>query len=867
MKKYFGIMVGLLMLAACSNDEFRDNLGNNEGVKSFTSLTASLDNMAATRAHITEPEGSGRKYVAWDDADQILVFSDEQRDFKTYILSNKSDDGIGYFTGENVSGNGKFYALYSARGWTADNDNPDILHYDMSNTNIAGGYNDFDFRGPMLASSEGNNFTFRQLTGLIHVTIGDIFMLERVTLRGNNGEALAGMASVDLSDETSALAIDDESASQAVTIGLTEQLDETSTDFYFFLPPTTFEKGFTLCIDGKDEEGNSLYLEKTTANELTIERGTVNHFSLINVNAELEALQEYEIGVITPSEESTRFFEEGITMTAMETTRKIKFTTNKNWTISIKTATEEWFNGMWYDIDVMSGAEGEAEITITLDENYSDEDRELVFTITAGNESKDIRILQKLLPVEQLPEFIFVPFKKVGNIVNLFPENVDKEKKEKLKKELDDIDGNIDFGMFGRNGVDYLYKFQDNNPNIPEKMIVYNSNEDDVEVTIIYDSDGLPREIITEESIITLNSLLDNTFDAEVLTSNGDYLQIRDVKIDKSLEQYKTNLKMPIQIKRPLTEGTDVEHLFSTNTITGAISCAISAVGTVTTSATGVGLYLGIGLTYVSCAGAFDSMMVDLENKYPLAVKVSEIVLGITSPTNFLQYKLFRLVGNMINNPIGDGIIGVGSCIAPVFDAIKLKKGDIQSAGSFIINTLSCVTSMVNVGINIANAQINNKNNNLMTNALLNQLKQNQNATLQIVLIWDYNDEDLNLSCLDPVTWEGEYHVTRWNNDPRLDRNVRYIEGGYNNTVEKIIYPGSYHNGYIGDYTINVHSYSTLLNRFVTSEYYSRHINYQVGVMFCGVMCKVYKGFIGRDTVRQHKFRIKGNYDIEWNID
>ena len=51
--KIVGIVAGMLLLAGCSNDEKVFELqGNAEGVKTFTSFTATLDDVAGTRAYL-----------------------------------------------------------------------------------------------------------------------------------------------------------------------------------------------------------------------------------------------------------------------------------------------------------------------------------------------------------------------------------------------------------------------------------------------------------------------------------------------------------------------------------------------------------------------------------------------------------------------------------------------------------------------------------------------------------------------------------------------------------------------------------------------------------------------------------------------
>ena len=62
-------------------------------------------------------------------------------------------------------------------------------------------------------------------------------------------------------------------------------------NFYFFIQPTIFEKGFTLEINGYDKDGNEIHFTKTSAAKLEAKVATIHRFALVNVNAELEAIQ------------------------------------------------------------------------------------------------------------------------------------------------------------------------------------------------------------------------------------------------------------------------------------------------------------------------------------------------------------------------------------------------------------------------------------------------------------------------------------------------------------------------------------------------------------------------------------------------
>jgi len=330
MKKYIGMLIGLLLLAGCANDEFKND-ANTEGVKSFTSLTAIMGEMADTRAHITESAVSGRKSVAWDEGDEILVFSDTDKDFKTYTLTS-IENGAGEFSGQKVSGSKKFYALYPAEGWSIDADDENLLHFDMSKCEVAGEENNFKFKAPMVAVSDGNSFSFKQTVGMIHISIGNIHELKKVELRGNDGETLTGTASIGLSQDRPTLQADGQGM-MAVSADVSKNLDDTSAELYFIVPPTTFTKGFFINIEGSDGENKPVSVKKSTDKSLEVMAGTVLHFSLVDVNAELEEIERNRVYsfVISLEDNYIEPASNDSTMTRVETSSVTELAFKKIW--------------------------------------------------------------------------------------------------------------------------------------------------------------------------------------------------------------------------------------------------------------------------------------------------------------------------------------------------------------------------------------------------------------------------------------------------------------------------------------------------------------------------------------------------------
>ena len=146
----------------------------------------------------------------------------------------------------------------------------------------------------MVSSSEYNQFALKSVCGWLKVQLtGKGEVVKSITLKGNNGEQVAGQLYVNSQDATAVLAADSGASSEEGVAGGSLVFDDTiltevvlncgegvtlgtePTAFYIALPPQTFEKGLT--IDIKDS--NDWTMTKSTDKAVTIERNTIQPMS------------------------------------------------------------------------------------------------------------------------------------------------------------------------------------------------------------------------------------------------------------------------------------------------------------------------------------------------------------------------------------------------------------------------------------------------------------------------------------------------------------------------------------------------------------------------------------------------------------
>ena len=137
----------------------------------------------------------------------------------------------------------------------------------------------------MVSVSSGNLLQYKTVGGFLVVNLyGKDVSVSSITLKGNNGEILAGDATVTMPlNGTPSAAISDNATTEiTLTCATPVQLGasaEESTQFWFVVPPVTFSKGFTITV----REYTGEVIEKSTGKSITIDRNKLSKMSPIEV--------------------------------------------------------------------------------------------------------------------------------------------------------------------------------------------------------------------------------------------------------------------------------------------------------------------------------------------------------------------------------------------------------------------------------------------------------------------------------------------------------------------------------------------------------------------------------------------------------
>lgn len=265
MKNFLLLFISILLLtAACERYEM-------EGVRTYRAAVESFD---ATRTTIGEDNK-----VIWSAEDQIAVFENSEYAGRFQITSASAGQSSAEFVmmepGQSGMKIGSDVALYpyseTARCSLMSTGDyrvsgvsiPSVQQY-LPNTFASGNF-------PMIAVSEAGSgeFSFKNACGVLKLSLTGSVAVKTVTVKGNSGEQLSGTFKMLSDKKGSAPKVTmDSGAGTEVSLDCGQNgvmLDpDTPVPFFIVLPPTDFEKGFTVTL--KDVEGGEMELKTEKAN-------------------------------------------------------------------------------------------------------------------------------------------------------------------------------------------------------------------------------------------------------------------------------------------------------------------------------------------------------------------------------------------------------------------------------------------------------------------------------------------------------------------------------------------------------------------------------------------------------------------------
>lgn len=272
MKKISTILSALALAAGCTVS----TVGTDDVLRSSPVFTANFES-PNTRVYV-----DGDLKLHWSKDDRISVFTSTHND--EYKFNGSTGDKNGAFTpldDEVHSGNGipAVYAVYPYSPDTSvDSDGVVFLSLPEVQTYAANSFgNGCNTMVAVTESKSSRVFEFKNLCGFVVIRLYGNATIKSISLTGNNGEKLAGTASITaVYGQPPKLRMSEQAAESitldcgdGVTLGKTA--DE-ATAFWFAIPPVTFSNGFTVRITDAEQ----LSMKKSVSAERRVVRNIVN---------------------------------------------------------------------------------------------------------------------------------------------------------------------------------------------------------------------------------------------------------------------------------------------------------------------------------------------------------------------------------------------------------------------------------------------------------------------------------------------------------------------------------------------------------------------------------------------------------------
>lgn len=273
MKNLFVFAACLLLMVSCQADvdnEYKYQLDNR--IKTFH---ASIENSdQETKVYADE-----NLKLLWNADDRLSVFNKSTYNFQyRYTGAEGSNAGdyeeitpSGLITGNSLP---HIYAVYPYASENTINNAGTAITVNLPAEQP---YREHSFgvgANTMVAVTDNNFLAFKNVGGYLVLRLwGDDVSVSRVTLQGNNGEKIAGKATLSVGVNTMPTVSMNNTATGAISVVCDEPVtlgtsSSDCTEFWFVVPPTTFTNGIKITVT--DALGGTF--QATASSSLTIER-------------------------------------------------------------------------------------------------------------------------------------------------------------------------------------------------------------------------------------------------------------------------------------------------------------------------------------------------------------------------------------------------------------------------------------------------------------------------------------------------------------------------------------------------------------------------------------------------------------------
>lgn len=293
MRKYICIILAVLISSGCSKENLPEENTEVNDMPVFEAIIGDAD----TKVQLGDLTDN-KHPLLWQNNDLISIFVKSSGNSKYQLKSGAGSSSATFEcsspeTGDGLDHNGAVYP-YSVNNSAANHTDGLSFTLDIP-VNQYYQENGLDTQAfPMVAVSDNTSLQFKNVCGLLKLQLycdpNSTLKIKSITVKGNNGEVLAGRGSCTLiseGDPSTWTAVNTNNSThvrldcgEGVTLSTTEG---TPTIFYIALPPVSFTKGFEITVK---DTGGHIMTKKTERTDLGIVRSKITKMKAFKFEAQ-----------------------------------------------------------------------------------------------------------------------------------------------------------------------------------------------------------------------------------------------------------------------------------------------------------------------------------------------------------------------------------------------------------------------------------------------------------------------------------------------------------------------------------------------------------------------------------------------------
>ena len=296
MLRSIAVMAVFGLMASCTVQEEAELVNRPDA---FNHYYATIEDTSAPDTKVYADE---QLKVLWNAGDCISVFGKYTYN-QEYVFKGQTGDNSGTFekveNGAYVTGNDlpSVWAVYPYMETTSISNDGELSVVFPS----VQSYADKTFglgANVMVSATDDNNLKFRNAGGVLVIKLyGNGVSVNSVSLKGNKGEKIAGAATVTMAVGGTPAVVMGDQATDAITLACAEPVAigssaDSCTEFWFVLPPTEFQDGITVSVNG---EGG--VFEKSTAKAISITRNHLSRMAPVEVSLSYPVPEAVDLGL------------------------------------------------------------------------------------------------------------------------------------------------------------------------------------------------------------------------------------------------------------------------------------------------------------------------------------------------------------------------------------------------------------------------------------------------------------------------------------------------------------------------------------------------------------------------------------------